>query len=450
VSGIAAKLTVVRESEVRWTEFEGKSIAYEVFGAGPIDLLVVQQWAPIDLIWEQPQLAAFLDRLGAMARVIVFDTLGSGASDRVAFRLASSLETFADASLAVLDAVDSSRTVVLDTSAGMSAATFAAMYPQRVQSAIMFNLRISYSELRAMTPAQRERFARTLHGVRSLEVSNPRVAHDPALRQWWARARRLRSTREDQRVQVEWAAGVDIEAALPTVRVPILVLHRRDNRMFDIEASRAAANLIPNARFVELPGSESDMFLGETDPIFAEIEQFLREPDTERHHDRPLATVLFTDICASTEHLATAGDSAWRHVLDDHDQTVSDIVAKYRGRVIKQLGDGILATFDGPARAVRCASALIQAANAQGITLRAGLHTGEIELRRDDVAGIAVHIASRISALAGPNEILVSRTLVDLTAGSDLQFEPHGDHELKGVPGTWPVFSADPAIDPAP
>jgi class 3 adenylate cyclase len=320
------------------------------------------------------------------------------------------------------------------------------MYPQRIQSLILTNLRASYPELRMMTAAQRERFAKTLHGIRSLEVGNPRVAHDPVLRQWWARARRLRTTREDQRAQVEWAVGVDNESVLPTVRVPTLVLHRRDNRMFDIEASRAAANLMPNATFVELPGSESDLFLGDTGQVFAAIEEFLSEPQVESTLDRPLATVLFTDMVASTEQLAARGDAAWRQVLDNVDRAMDRIVAKYRGRVISHSGDGMLATFDGPARAVRCATRLLEAAREQGLTLRAGLHTGEIELRASDVAGIAVHIASRIITLAEANEILASRTVVDLTAGSDLEFEPRDEHELKGVPGTWPIFAVKSGI----
>jgi class 3 adenylate cyclase len=233
-------------------------------------------------------------------------------------------------------------------------------------------------------------------------------------------------------------------SVLPALRTPTLVLHRRENRVWDVETSRAAAGLIPNARFVELPGAENDIFLGDTAPVLAEIERFLAEPGpgVGLEHDRVLSTVLFTDMVASTEQLAARGDDAWRRILDDHDETMSRVVADYRGRVVKQLGDGILATFDGPARAVRCGAALLEAAHAQGITLRAGLHTGEIELRASDVAGIAVHIASRIAALADPNEILASRTVVDLTAGSGLVFEPRGERELKGVPGTWPTFAA--------
>jgi class 3 adenylate cyclase len=213
----------------------------------------------------------------------------------------------------------------------------------------------------------------------------------------------------------------------------------------DIDTSRAAAAKIPDARLVELPASENDLFLGDTAPVLAEIERFLREPEAGATHDRVLATVLFTDIVASTERLAAGGDDAWRRTMDDHDRTMERLVAAYGGRIVKPTGDGILATFDGPARAVRCAAELLDAAAAEGITLRAGLHTGEIEIRPTDVTGIAVHIANRISALANPSEILVSRTVVDLTAGSGLQFEGRGEHQLKGVPGTWPTFAPVPS-----
>jgi class 3 adenylate cyclase len=223
--------------------------------------------------------------------------------------------------------------------------------------------------------------------------------------------------------------------------MPTLVLHRRDNRFADVEISRAAANLIPGARFVELPGSETELFLGETAPVLAEIRQFLAQPVFQPEEDRQLATVLFTDIVSSTEHLASQGDDTWRQVLDRHEHAMGNVVADFRGRVIKQLGDGTLATFDGPARAVHCAIALREAAHDHGLTLRAGLHTGEIEVRTADVAGIAVHIASRIAALAGGGEILTSRTVVDLTSGSGLRFEPRGEQRLKGVPGTWATFA---------
>jgi class 3 adenylate cyclase len=433
------RLSGVRDAEVRYAEWGNESIAYQVFGSGPRDLLFYQAWCPIDLMWELPQLASFMETLGRMARVTAFDPLGTGASDPIADSRAASLEALSDQVVAVMNAVRADRVVLFDTT-GTSGVPLAATYPQHIQALILVNLRPSFPELRSMSRDDRVKLVKAMTGVRSLVLHNPRVAHDPALRQWWGRARRLLTSPKQAFTQVEVGARVDIEAVLSTVRVPTLVLHRRDNPMFDIETSRRAASQIPNARFVELPGSESDLFLGETAPVLGEIEQFLAESGVDTVPDRPLATVLFTDMVSSTEQLAERGDDAWRQFLDDHDRTMNQIVTKYRGRVVKTTGDGILATFDGPARAVRCAAALRDAAHDQGITLRAGLHTGEIELRSSDIAGIAVHAASRIAALAGPNEILVSRTVVDLTAGSGLDLQPRGEHQLKGVPGSWPLF----------
>jgi class 3 adenylate cyclase len=431
----------VRDAEVRYADWGGKSIAYEVFGSGQRDLVVYQTWCPIDLMWELPQLAAFMESLGGLARVIVFDPLGIGASDPIDDLRIATLEMITDYIQAVLAAVQAGRVVLLDTT-GASGLQVAATYPQRIQSLIAVNLRASFPEARNLSAAELEERARGLTDVRSLEFHNPRVAHDPELRRWWGRARRLLTSPQVALAQLEIGARVDLEAILPSVRVPTLVLHRRDNPAFDIETSRATASQMPDARFVELPGSESDLFLGDTRPVFQAIEQFLAEPDTNVARERPLVTVLFTDMVASTEQLAARGDDAWLQLLDEHDHTMTRIVSEYRGRVVRTTGDGVLATFDGPARAVQCATELLEAANLQGITLRAGLHTGEIELRSSDIAGIAVHTASRITALAEPGEILVSRTVVDLTAGSGLHFEPRGEHRLKGVPGTWPTFAA--------
>jgi class 3 adenylate cyclase len=321
------------------------------------------------------------------------------------------------------------------------------MHPERVRSVILVHARFKYPEFRQLSPDQRIKLARRLATVDALRSQNPRSAHDPVLRNWWGRARRLLNSPEPTAQSIELAARLDAEAAASAMRVPTLVLHRRDNQTWDIEAGRAAAACIPNARFVELPGSETDIFLGDTAPALAEIEEFLRDDSPNRADDRPLATVLFTDIVASTEQLAAQGDNAWRHLLDDHDKRAGRVVGEYRGRIVRSTGDGILATFDGPARAVRCATALIAAAEQQGIALRAGLHTGEVELRPPDIAGIAVHTASRIADLAGPNEILVSRTVVDLTAGAGLHFDSRGEHQLKGVPGTWNLYAVKPQND---
>jgi class 3 adenylate cyclase len=304
---------------------------------------------------------------------------------------------------------------------------------------------MSYPELRGLSAEQRMRLAMNLRSAERLWIENPHVAHDPVVQRWWGHAARLANSPEYQALNLEFAGHMDYEPAFSMIRIPTLVLHRRDNRVWDIATSRAEASKIQSVRFVELPGAENDIFLGDTAPVLTEIERFLREPDTAVTPDRMLATVLFTDIVASTEQLAAGGDDAWRRTMDDHDRTMERLVAAYRGRIVKPTGDGILATFDGPARAVRCAAEMLDAAAEQGITLRAGLHTGEIEIRPTDVTGIAVHTANRIAALADPSEILVSRTVVDLTAGSGLQFEPRGEHQLKGVPGTWPTFAAVPS-----
>ena len=434
----------MRDAEVRYVERDGNCLAFTVFGTGPVDLAITQFRFPIDLMWELPQLAGFMEALGQMARVIAWDGRGYGASDGVRYG-ESTVETRADDFHTVLEAAGSERATVFGMGAGPYGPLYAASYPERVRSLILVNLRPSLPELGQLSIRQCKKLAMSLRSPERLAFENPRVAHDPVLQRWWGHAARLGNSPEDAARVIEFGAQVDFSSVLPTLRTPTLVMHRGDNRVWDIDTSRGAAAKLPEARFVELPGSENDIFLGDTAPVLAEIERFLREPETAATHDRVLATVLFTDIVASTEQLAASGDDAWGRTLDAHDRTMDRLVASYRGRVVKSTGDGILATFDGPARAVRCAAEMIDAAAQQGITLRAGLHTGEIEIRPTDVVGIAVHTANRISALAEPGEILVSRTVVDLTAGSGLEFQARGEHQLKGVPGTWPTFAAIPS-----
>jgi class 3 adenylate cyclase len=436
----------MREAEVRYAEREGDYLAFTVFGDGSTDLAIPNSRFPIDLIWDLPQLATFMEALGHLARVIVWDNRGCGASDPILHPVAANSEVFADDTRAVLQAVGSQRTTLLDIgTSGFSTMLYAATYPEHVQSLIAVNLRVSYPELAGLSLAQAKRLAIRLRNPERLRFENPRAAHDLSVQRWWGRAMRLaRNPDEMAHMLLRATEQRNLEPVLSALHSPTLVLHRRDNRVWDIDTSRAAASLIPNARFVELPGAENDIFLGDTNPVLAEIERFLAQPAADIARDRVLATVLFTDIVASTEQLAASGDDAWRRLLDEAETTTDHLVASHRGRVVKLTGDGVLATFDGPARAVRCAAALLEAAKTQGVTLRAGLHTGEIELRPSDVTGIAVHIANRIATLAEPNQILVSRTVVDLTAGSGLQFEPRGEHELKGVPGVWATFAAHP------
>ena len=434
---VGERLAAVFESEVRFAERDGKYVAFTVFGTGPVDLAIAQSRFPIDLMWELPPLASFLESLGRFARVIVFDSRGNGASDLLHPGAdASLLEQSFDDLLAVLDATESERPSILDLMGGVTA-SFAATYPERVRSLIMVNLRASYPEMSGLKEKQLHKLAFAIRSPEYLRIEAPRLAHDLQLQRWWGRAVRLVCSHGQLVYNMQWAAQRDYSSVLPSVRMPTLVMHRRENRIWDIETSRVAATLIPGARFVELAGSENDLFLGDTAVALDEIEQFLQAPDLPEIDNRPLATVLFTDIVGSTEQLAAQGDHRWREVLDHHDALVEQQVVHHRGRIVKSLGDGALAIFDGPTRAVRCARAIVQAAADEHIEVRAGLHTGEIELRPDDVAGIAVHIASRISALAAPGEILVSRTVVDLTQGADISFEPRGEHDLKGVPGTW-------------
>jgi class 3 adenylate cyclase len=436
--------------DVEYAVRDGARIAYEVFGSGPIDLAVLHGGRfPIDLMWDLPQLAEFMDTLGTVARVIAFDGRGHGASDPLPTTDgAAGVESAAADLLAVLDAARSDRVSLLDLSHGVMPPFLAATYPERVRSMILVHLRTSFPELRGFSMEQRKNIAQTLSTPRGLRSENPRVAHDPVLQRWWGRARRLESSPEETARQMEWASQIDTESVLDHVRVPALVLHRQGSR-WDMETSRANAARIANARFVVVPGNDSDVFLGDTASVLAEITAFLAQEDSAPAGDeRPLATVLFTDIVSSTARLAAVGDQEWRRVLDEHDSTIDTTVTGYRGNVIKNLGDGMLATFDGPARAVRCAAAIRDAFAERGIAIRAGLHTGEIELRHRDVAGITVHIASRVSALAGPGEILVSRTVVDLTGGSGITYDARGDYELKGVPGEWAIFAAHAPATP--
>jgi class 3 adenylate cyclase len=424
---------------------DGAYVAYEIFGSGPTDLVLNLNLFPIDLMWDLPQLAHFLDALGQLARVIAYDLRGTGASDPLPTTSPDAgLESQAADLLTVLDAAGSDRATLL-TYTGTVELVIAATYPDRVGSLIVANLRASYPEILNIDAERRRSFAIWLASPRGLKYYNPRVAHDPIVQRWWAKVHRLSGGPEHVARQIEVAAEADVGAFLEQIHTPTLVFHRQGNQAWDIETSRKTAARIPNSRFVELDGSESELFLGDTNEVLAEIARFLREPNvvSDLEDRRRLATVLFTDIVASTEQLAEVGDRAWRAILDEHDRTIDDIVSTYRGQVQKKLGDGILATFDGPARAVRCAVTIRDALAAHDIVVRAGLHTGEIELRADDVTGMAVHTGARVSALAGAGEVLVSSTVKDLIFGSGIEFTERGEHALKGVPGSWKLFAVN-------
>jgi class 3 adenylate cyclase len=383
--------------------------------------------------------------------LILFDKRGSGSSDNVSVDALATLEHWSDDVVTVLNAVGSQRAAVLAAIVGSPIALlFAATHPDRISVLVLVNAAARIpadSDYPGLSPESVEdrvaAFSRTWGTGATVDLLAPSMSSDEAFRSWFARFCRVGNPPGMATAVFRAQLATDVRSALPLVQAPTLVIQRADVDVVATAAQgRYIAEHIPGARYVELPGRDPLPYVGDAVAVLEEIEEFLTGERSHMSTDRVLATVLFTDIVASTEQLATVGDDVWRHVLDDHDRTMSHLVDDYRGRVVRSTGDGILATFDGPARAVRCAAALLEAARAQGITLRAGLHTGEIELRPPDVAGIAVHIASRVASLAEGNEILVSRTVVDLTAGSGLDFEARGEERLKGVPGTWPIFAA--------
>ena len=432
------------------------NIAYQVVGDAPRDLVLVPGWVSnIEVFWEEPACARFLRRLASFARLILFDKRGTGLSDRVSDL--PNLETRMDDLRAVMDTVGSARAALLGYSdGGPMCALFAATYPLRT-SALM--IQGSYAR-RTWAPdypwgptpeALGEWMAacqRDWGGPVGLDERLPSAAGDERVRQWWARLLRMGASPGANRALQQMNAEMDVRHVLPAIRVPTLILHSIGDRVFPAAASRFMAQQIPGAKFVELPGRDHLAWGEDADAIVDEIEEFLTGIRHGPEPDRVLATVLFTDIVGSTEKAATLGDRGWRDLLEGHHTLVRRELARFRGREIDTSGDGFLATFDGPARAVRCARAVSDGVRALGLDVRAGLHTGEIELVNDKVSGLAVHIGARVAATAGPGEVLVSSTVKDLVAGSGLRFQDRGSQALKGVPGQWHLFALAPENRP--
>jgi pimeloyl-ACP methyl ester carboxylesterase len=432
------------------------NIAYQVVGDAPRDLVLVPGWiSNIEVFWEEPACARFLRRLASFARLILFDKRGTGLSDRVSDL--PNLETRMDDLRAVMDTVGSARASLLGYSeGGPMCALFAATYPLRT-SALM--IQGSYAR-RTWAPdypwgptpeALGEWMAacqRDWGGPVGLDERLPSAAGDERVRQWWARLLRMGASPGANRALQQMNAEMDVRHVLPAIRVPTLILHSIGDRVFPAAASRFMAQQIPGAKFVELPGRDHLAWGEDADAIVDEIEEFLTGIRHGPEPDRVLATVLFTDIVGSTEKAATLGDRRWRDLLEGHHTLVRRELARFRGREIDTSGDGFLATFDGPARAVRCARAVSDGVRALGLDVRAGVHTGEIELVNDKVSGLAVHIGARVAATAGPGEVLVSSTVKDLVAGSGLRFQDRGSQALKGVPGQWHLFALAPENRP--
>jgi class 3 adenylate cyclase len=428
------------------------SIAYQVTGEGPRDLVYVPGFVSnIEVMWDDPGLAAFLERLASFSRLITFDKRGTGVSDPVPPHELPTLETRMDDLRAVMDSVGSSRATIFGHSEGGNMCIlFSTTYPERTEGLILtgsYAKRIRSDEY-PWAPTREDRMAHIAEvestwGANGLEVEYyaPSRAGDPAFAAWLKRYARLSASPKAAAALIRMNSEIDVTSVLPSVRVPTLLLYRVDDRDVSVEEGRYIASKIPGAKLVELPGGDHFFWAGDSEPLIAEIEEFVTGQRTAAPSDRVLATVLFTDIVGSTEIAAAKGDQAWLGLLGRHHQLVRSQLARWRGREVNTAGDGFLATFDGPARAIRCAKAVAGEVRQLGLEVRCGLHTGEIELRGDDVAGLAVHIGARIAALASPGEVLVSRTVRDLVSGAGLEFVSRGPQALKGVAEPWEVFT---------
>lgn len=439
--------------ETRYATRGNIHIAYQVTGNGPLDLVLVSVWfSHLEARWEIPGFARLLDRLGAFARVISFDKYGIGLSDPAPPGALPPLEEWMDDVRTVMDMVGVEQAAVFGAAdGGMMAALFAATYPQRVSSLILANSSARLAQapdypIGMPIDRQEALIALTEHswGGPGLAVAtNPSLADDPDTQAAWARFLRLAASPATAVEVLRVLFQIDVRAALPAIQAPTLVLHRKDNVAVSAENGRYLAEHIPGARFVELPGADYGLGFGNVDGLVDEVEEFLTGTRHSADPDRRLATVLFTDIVKSTERAAELGDARWKELLELHDLVTRRQLARYQGRLVKTTGDGLLATFDGPARAIRSALAIRDALRGMGIEIRAGLHTGEIEQRQADIGGLGVHIAARVMALAEPGKILVSRTVKDLVAGAGFGFIDAGTHPLKGVPETWQLFAID-------
>jgi class 3 adenylate cyclase len=441
------------EPRTRYAKSGDLYIAYQVVGDGPMDLVFVPSWiSQVEHYWSEPTIARYFERLASFSRLIMFDRRGSGLSDPL--ERAPTLEEQMDDVVAVMDAAGSERAAVYAMlEGGAMAALFAATHPDRVQALVLYEAqpRMSWAPDYewATRPEDREAFVRDAmdgwgDGGRILSLSAS-AADNARLVRWYAKLERLAASPGAARRLTLMNGQVDVRAVLPTIQAPTLVLHRAHDPFIDPRHSHYLAEHIPGARLELLPGTEALAFAGGGGNELGEVEEFLTGARNEPEADRVLATVMFSDIVDSTRLASELGDRRWRALLEELTTDVGRELERYRGRPIKTMGDGLLATFDGPARGIRCARGIRELVRERhGVEVRTGLHTGEIELLPGDIGGIAVHIGARVGALAAGGEVLVSSTVKDLVAGSGIGFEDRGEHELKGVPDTgriWAVAS---------
>lgn len=443
--------------EVHYARPGDAHIAYQVFGSGDLDLVYVAEfWHSIEAQWDEPRFAAFLRRLGTFSRVICLDQRGSGLSDPLPLGEQPSLDLAADDVRAVMDAVGVPRAALLGVAGGsMISSLLAATSPERVQAMVLLHglarLTAAPDYPWGTTPAFEARIMADLsngwgRGVLA-DVLGPSEADDPAFRSWLARYQRLGASPGEVLAQRRMVQKLDIRQVLPAIQAPTLVVHRRDNRLINIGHGRYLAQDIPGAELVEVSGADHLPFLGDPEAILAPIERFLTGTVAPTDQRRVLATVLFTDIVGSTAHAARVGDRRWRRLLEEHNAVVRTELERYRGRELERAGDGFVALFDGPGRAVRCALDIQDGVRDLGVVLRAGVHTGEVELLGTEVEGIAIHIGARVAAAAAPDEVVVTSTVRDLVAGSGIAFADRGTRTLRGVPGRWKLFAVRGGMD---
>ena len=437
--------------EVHYARSGDASIAYQVIGDGPLDLVFVSGWVShLDAFWGEPSCARFLHRLASFSRLILFDKRGTGLSDRVPIAELPTLEERMDDVRAVLDAVGVERAALLGHSeGGPMCLLFAATFPERTVALVLvgtYARRLFADDYPfGATPEQYKAFLDEIEsgwgGPVGLAARAPSLEHDDRFRAWWSEYLRSSASPSAALALTRMNGEIDVRPVLGTIGVPALVVHRSGDRSLPVEGARYLAERIRGARLVELPGADHLLFVGDQDAILDEVEEFLTGVRRGPEIDRVLATVMFTDIVGSTERAVQLGDREWRDLLDLHHLLVRQELERWRGTEVDTAGDGFFATFDGPARAIRCACAIRDSVRNIGLEIRAGLHTGECEIHGTTVAGIAVHIGARVGALAGRGEVLVSSTVRDLVAGSGIEFEPRGEYELKGVPERWRLYS---------